>query len=118
MIEGQQEIDLTAAARDARDEALQRVSQAADPEWKDLAYDAVIRTARLLQEFISDDVWETGGLDSTREDRALGPVFLRASRDGICRKTDRVRPSIRSHLSGKPVWQSLIHESRAWRKHR
>lgn len=94
------------AARD-RDVALQRVDDAADVDWKELALEAVRITAVRLPEFISDDVWATG-LPRTREDRALGPVFLRASRLGYCQKTDRVRPSVRSHLSGKPVWRSLI----------
>lgn len=97
------------AAKTGRAEGLERVDRAADPDWKDVAYDAVVRTAEQLPEFISDDVWTVGGLESTREDRALGPVFLRASRNGIARKTDRVRPSVRSHLSGKPVWRSLIY---------
>lgn len=96
------------AAQLGREQGLQRVEQAAEPEWKDVAFEAVRTTAQRLPEFISDDVWEIGGLESTREDRALGPVFLRASRAGICVKTDRVRPSVRSHLSGKPVWRSLI----------
>lgn len=91
-----------------RDIALERVDRAADPAWKDAAYDAVVETARTLPEFISDDVWVIGGLPSTREDRALGPVFQRIARDRVAVKTDRVRPSVRSHLSGKPVWRSLI----------
>ncbi len=105
---GNEQIPLFDAAKEARAEALKRVDEAAEPEWKDMAYEAVVKTALRLPNFISDDVWETGGLDSTREDRALGPVFLRAARDRVCVKTDRVRPSVRSHLSGKPVWRSLI----------
>lgn len=53
-------------------------------------------------------MWTVGGLTGTREDRALGPVFQRAARKGWIVKTDRVRPSVRSHLSGKPVWRSLL----------
>ncbi len=102
--------ELLEAARAERDQALRQVDDAADPDWKDVAYAALERTARLLPEFISDDVWATGGLTSTREDRALGPVFRRAARDGLCVKTDRTRPSVRSHLTGKPVWRSLIYK--------
>lgn len=100
----------TKRAQVERDNALGQVDRAADPEWRDDAYDAVVRTARALPEFISDDVWTTGGLTSTKEDRALGPVMVRIARDGIAEKTDRVRPSVRSHLSGKPVWRSLVYE--------
>jgi hypothetical protein len=97
-------------ARAGRDEALQRVDDHADPDWKDVALEAVYATARARPEFISDDVWLVGELPRTREDRALGPVFLRAVRNGWIVKTDRVRPSVRSHLSGKPIWVSRIHE--------
>lgn len=97
----------------ARDESLRQIDRAADPSWKDEAYEALRATARNLPEFISDDVWVIGGLSSTREDRALGPVFRRAVREGLIVKTDRVRPSARSHASGKPVWRSLIYGKRA-----
>lgn len=100
------------AVRDAaaaRDRAMTQVTENADTAWRSRALEAVRRTAELRAEFIVDDVWDVGGLESTREDRALGPVMLAARRAGWIRKTDRVRPSVRSHLSGKPVWLSLIH---------
>lgn len=92
----------------ARDAALHQVEANADAEWKEQALAAVRRTCEQLPDFISDDVWTTGGLDSTREDRALGPIIRKAARMGWCVKTDRVRPSVRSRGSGKPVWTSLI----------
>jgi hypothetical protein len=92
----------------ARDVALKRVEEASDAAWEERAYQAVKQTAQLMEEFISDDVWEQTGLEAPREARALGPVFLHAVKAGWIRKTDRVRPSVRSHLSGKPVWRSLI----------
>jgi hypothetical protein len=100
-------------ARRARDEALEQVEEHAEPDWKTLALDAVRRTCEARATFIADDVWTVGGLTSTREDRALGPVFLKAARNGWCVKTDRVRPSVRSHLSGKPVWLSLLYTNGA-----
>jgi hypothetical protein len=98
-------------ARKERDKALERVDRAADADWKTWALSAVERTAVRLETFISDDVWESG-LEATREDRALGPVLLRAARFGWITKTDRVRPSRRSHGSGKPVWRSNIWKGR------
>ena len=103
------QLTLADALRD-RDLALERVEDAADPDWRGSALAALERTARALPEFISDDVW-SNGLPSTREDRALGPVFLAAARAGWIEKTDRVRPSRRSHGSGKPIWRSLIIEN-------
>ena len=103
------QLDLFTQAKAARDVALKRVSQAADPAWSERAYDAIVETARRLPEFISDDVWAVTDLESTHEDRALGPIFRRAARAGVCVKSDRVRPSVRSHLSGKPIWRSRIY---------
>jgi hypothetical protein len=88
-------------------QAIADVDAGTDAEWRAAAL-AVVRTVCLeREEFISDDIWKTG-LDSTREDRALGPVMLKARRLGWCEKTGRVQPSVRSHLSGKPVWRSLL----------
>jgi hypothetical protein len=103
------QLDLFAQARVARGAALEKVEENADERWREDALEAVRRTCVASATFISDDVWSVGELDGTREDRALGPVMLRAARLGWCRKTDRTRPSVRSHLSGKPVWESLIH---------
>lgn len=95
-------------ARQARDTALERVEEASDPSWQAQAFGAIRATAENYPEFISDDVWAFTGLEAPREARALGPVFLHAVRVGWIRKTDRVKPSVRSHLSGKPIWRSLI----------
>lgn len=102
--------DLHQQAEAAMREGVERVEAHADERWKEEALDAVRRTCLALDEFISDDVWALTGLRSTREDRALGPVFTKAKRLGWCVKTDRVRPSVRSHLTGKPVWKSLLRE--------
>ena len=106
------QLDLLTTRAQAR-EAIQRVEEHADPDWKTDAYEAIRRTCERMPEFISDDVWTVGGLTGTREDRALGPVFLRAKRDGLCVKTDRVRPSVRSHAAGKPIWVSRIYRGGA-----
>lgn len=102
-------------AAQARDAAIARVSANAENAWRTEALNAVRRTCVRLGEFISDDVWETGQLVSTVEDRALGPILQRAARNGWCVKSDRVRPSVRSHMSGKPIWLSLIHEGEVHR---
>jgi hypothetical protein len=94
-------------ARKALRLGVDRADTHADRGWLRQAADALIRCALDRVEFISDDVWDYG-LERTREDRALGAVFLRAKRAGIITKTDRVRPSVRSHLAGKPVWVSNI----------
>lgn len=94
----------------ARDAALRQVEENADAAWKEHALAAVRRTCEQLPDWISDDVWATGGLQSTREDRALGAVIRKAAALGWCEKTDRVRPSVRSHGAGKSVWRSRLFE--------
>lgn len=89
-------------------EAIESVEENADRLWLDLALAAVKRVCLALPDFISDDIWGIGGLTSTREDRALGPVLMKAKKHGWCVKTDRGRPSRRSHMALKPVWRSLL----------
>jgi hypothetical protein len=105
------QLSLFGRARAARDIALERVEAAADPDWQAQAIAAVRVTAELMIEFISDDVWAMTKLSAPREARALGAVFRHAMKAGWITKTDRVKPSVRSHLSGKPVWRSLIYRS-------
>lgn len=89
-------------------EALETVEENADRMWLDEALAAVKRVCLALPDFISDQIWDVGGLTSTREDRALGSVLMKAKRLGWCVKTDRGRPSRRSHMALKPVWSSLL----------
>lgn len=107
------QLNMFTAAAAARDEALFNVENAAESDWIELAYQALLLTARTLRWFICDDVWDIGGLPPTRENRALGAVFKRAKRDGVIVMTGDSRPSVRSHLTGKPVWLSLIYKGGA-----
>lgn len=90
-------------AEAARDDALEQVADAADAEWLELACAVILQVARAKRTFISDDVWDAG-LPSTREDRALGPVFRKLAMERRIYKTGAMRPSNRSHRSPKPVW--------------
>lgn len=99
--------DPLARARHQAERAMERAAAHADQAWLDEALEAVRRTCLRLEDFIGDDVWETG-LSMPREARALGPVMMRAARLGYCVRTDRVRPSVRSHGSPKPVWKSRL----------
>jgi hypothetical protein len=103
----QRRLPLTTAEEDTA-RALAQVEENADVQWLDVALEAVRQTCLRRGYFICDDVWEIGELPSTREDRALGPVMKRAANNKWCVKTDRMRKSIRSHLSGKPVWRSML----------
>jgi hypothetical protein len=87
--------------------ALERVESNTDSIWRAEALSVIRELCLTRDTFICDDVWDLG-LRSTHNDKALGPVMIQAAKLGWCRKTDRVRPSRRSHLSGKPVWESQL----------
>lgn len=92
-----------------RDRGMAQVDENADAVWREHALEAVRVTATKLETFLVDDVWTVGELERTREDRALGPVMLRAARLKWIEKTDRTRPSVRSRMGPKPIWRSRIY---------
>lgn len=86
------------------DDALDRAKRGANPEWMALAYAAVAVVADTLPLLTTDDVWRA--LDAvpevqTPEPRALGPVMIKAVRDGL------IEPLTCSHCgTQKVVWRS------------
>lgn len=97
------------ASRAAKQEAMARVDDHADPEWKEAAFAAVERVARARETFTPDDIWVE--VPKPREPRALGPVMLRARRAGICAPTGRhVKSRIPSqHQNPITEYRSLVH---------
>lgn len=91
------------------DEAVERSYAAADDDWRDRASSAITRCASKYAEFTTDEVWAEG-LEQPLEGRALGGVMRRAARDGIIKKTDRVRLSTNPIRHRRPmaVWQSMV----------
>lgn len=103
-------------------EALIQVDTAANEEWKAAAAEAVRMVATRFVDFTTDDVWECLETNfpavSTHEPRALGPVMMRAARDGICEiKTcdhcGTVKVVVTSmkrerHATDQAVYRSLI----------
>ena len=85
------------------------VDEATDEDWKDYANQFIYEYAQTHAEVFVDDLW-AAGLRKPSSPRALGPRMMHASRQGWIMKTDRVRPSVASHLTGKPIWVSLIEE--------
>lgn len=90
-------------SRAARDEAMGRVEDHADDGW----YEAATRVVTMLAEhgapFTADDVWASG-LPKPVEPRALGPVFMRAKKDGVIRKVGYTQ-SVYRHAATMPLWQ-------------
>lgn len=84
-----------AAVEVSTQEAMRRAEAHASGKWRAAAYSAVVACSIALPKgFTADDVWPlveqalgSKGLDANPA--ALGPIFLRASRDGVIRKTGR-----------------------------
>ncbi len=98
--------DLT---RDLANEGMARVAANTNEEWREAAYAAVIRTSLALPTFTADDVWVE--LDRMKAEvhnkSALGPVFVKASKDGYITGTGAFARSTRPATHGKPlpIWR-------------
>lgn len=93
-------------ARAARDQALEQVEQNAHEHWRDVAERALdVLIGRGVQ-FDADDVWvEIARIDqeaATHEPRALGPVVMRAIREGRIVNAGW-RNSTRASRHGAPI---------------
>lgn len=97
----------------SRTDALQRVDDHADPDWREVAYQCVIAVAKRCATFTTDGVIDELAKHptvSTHEGRALGPVMMRAQRNSIIVSTDQFVNSeaVSRHRAPKRVWASLI----------
>jgi len=102
-------------ARQAREEAIERVTENADAGWLDLAVRAIRYTAKHQAYFTTDDIWdlmETYGIKGPREPRAMAAAIRHAQDEGVIRRTDDYTASNRkeSHARPKRVWASEIRE--------
>lgn len=103
------------AGERAKAEALARVEVNADEAWLASAREAVLVTARAVEEFTTDRVWwqlDRWGVPPPREPRAMGAVMRGAVAAGVVRGTDRVVKTSRpeAHKRPIPVWRSLVRE--------
>ncbi len=74
-------------ARAARDEAVRTVA-ASEAPWVAVAFDALCAVARRQQFLSSEDVWvelDRMGIPRPAEGRAMGPVMVRGTREGVIR---------------------------------
>jgi hypothetical protein len=105
----------------AKQEGMTRAEAGAallDAEWKQRAYMAVIACAEAMREFVCDDIWQFLAVEDRPplwpKPRALGPVVLKAAREGFIRRTDRTKltNNVARHGSPVPVWESLTQVGR------
>jgi len=100
-----------AAAQQAKQEALDRVADHADPSWIKVALTVVYDLCRYRETFTTDDVWcelERLKAPEPHEPRALGAVMMRAKRRNWCFSTGQVTGSVRKQCHGRPimVWRA------------
>jgi hypothetical protein len=102
----------------ARDEAIGRVEEHADPALR-LSYERLaIRLAHARAEFTTDAMEalaEAEGLPVPHEKRVFGPIMLGLARRGIIERTDRTVLSVRKSNHRRPirVWKSRVHDDGA-----
>lgn len=102
--------DVPEGERRKRD-GMDRAEEHAVPPWNNDVDLAILRAARRLDLFTTDDVWaELQGLPAwTHEPRAMGPAMRRACGFGWCKPTDAFWLSKRPDCHRRPlrVWESL-----------
>jgi|SRR4051794_35352279 hypothetical protein len=101
------------ASRRAAEEAIGRVDEHAEPDFKLEALAVVHYVARHVEEFTTDRIWwelDQLGATEPHEPRALGPIMRRAQGAGWITDTHRVHLSVRTeaHRNPKRVWRSQI----------
>lgn len=94
-------------ARAKRDDGIRRADDNADEDWKEHAFLFLETYCREHETVFCDDLW-AAGLEPPREGRALGAVMQRAARAGLMRRSGTYRKSVRSNMTPKPVWLSLV----------
>jgi hypothetical protein len=97
------------AAVAARDEAIERVDENADPDWKEAAKLIVCDLARNKVRFTTDDVWRqllNQGVMFPHEPRAMGGIMMGLARAGVIRRLDSQRKSemVGCHCRPKQLW--------------
>jgi hypothetical protein len=105
------EPDLLSMIAEIREEAINRVEENADSEWKAAAYETGFRLAVAHETLTSNDIFDAMPRTvRTHDPRAMGPVLLALKRDGILEATDRFTTSTSLVAHGRPtrIWQSRM----------
>lgn len=105
------------AATEARDAAIDQAEAHADPDFLEVAYQALLQVASRKATFIVDEVWNAlaemaPDLVEVSEPRAMGAVMRRGVKENVIAATAQFAPSDRktAHRNHRTVWESLIVE--------
>jgi membrane protein involved in colicin uptake len=99
-------------------DAMERVDEHADVDWKVVIDRCIIEAARKKAEITSDDVlaeWEAvPNRPQTHNLAAIGPAMKRAAKDGVLTSTNRVVRSAREVKHGirHTIWISNIYRGK------
>lgn len=104
-----------AAAQEAKESAITRVGNAADPVWVKAALEAVVYVCERRATFTADAIWwvlEYAGINVPDEPRALGAVMKIAERVGVCKATRQFEQTVRPSRHGTDVrvWRSTVYD--------
>jgi hypothetical protein len=104
-----------ATARRERDEAVTRIADKAAPAWRAYMIKTVTAIGKRRGTFTTDDVWDVVDADPNapmvHDRRALGPLMLGLSREGVVERIGYVQ-SRRRHATPIPVWAWATNDQR------
>lgn len=93
-----------------KERAIARAGRHASDQWKEAAFEAVRAAALRHPDLTVDDVHPFLS-EQTHDLRALGPVMLRAAREGVIERAKgeyRISERPETHARPLAVWRSLI----------
>ena len=101
------------AGQAGKEDGMDRVEKNADAEWKEAALKVVHHYAKHNPHVTVNDLWagmDTLGL-TTHNNKASGPVFLKAARNNWIEKTKETDTSSRPtrHRGEVRIWRSLLY---------
>jgi len=92
--------------------AMEQVEENANEEFKRVAFKSILQFAVNKPYVTANDVWASLDLlgITTHDNRALGPIFKKAAKDGLIEKTNTTTKSNRCsrHAGDVRVWRSLV----------
>ena len=92
--------------------AMEQVEENANEEFKRVALKSILSFATNKPYLTANDVWDSLDLlgITTHDNRALGPIFKKAAKDGLIEKTNTTTKSNRCsrHSGDVRVWKSLV----------
>ena len=92
------------------EKAIERVTENADHQWIEDAYDAMLKLAKQRREFMAEDIWPFVGY-VPREKRAMAAVIQKAKRNHIIVGSGRYEYTKATTCNPHPrqVWLSQIY---------